>query len=962
FGEGAEDYILTKVGSVENESGTVTIKAADEYEISDFFSYIKIDTEAARAEAKEQSTFSKSRAAIDINPQAWFTIAFSQGFESGNLSGNTSGQAEILVNFRFYYDFKLLGKDYYDISNRVEYKTTGELSLTISGGVDKEKAHPIIKAVVPITAGLNGNFGLKMKFSAKAEISVKGSLEISGAMGFRNVSGKATEDLSVSPSLVYKCDASVAGVITVTPVLSVDFVALELVDVSVGVEFPAKFTLKLYEHEETTEEFPEIKHSCDKCVDGTFKMQVALFAEAQMGFGKAKVTLARLEYLFPEGTAKSFYISFRGSSNGPIFDKFDWGECPNKKYKVNVTVIDEKDKPIKNAVISEVTKDISKPDGTPAPAPIENVSTDENGEAIAYFAVDKHAVTSKHEIYLVDNARMPEPDVEFEIVEIEEEENYEPLDLTIYMELDGDGKCGEEAVYSLYEDGTLYIKGKGAMWNFLPMFGVCPGYYDYRDAIYSVIVEDDITTIGSNAFDNCKNISYVELPDSIEVIGSYAFRGCKNLKDIYIPIYVTVIDFGAFEDCDSLLNVVIPDGIVAISGNLFNDCEKLESVIIPISVQEIGDKAFNNCNSLKSVTIPEGVLRIEDCLFAGCDKLTTVKIPTTITSIGSYAFERCSSLIELKLPKGILNIEQSAFANCASLAKISIPNGVESIGAFAFENCVAIADMVIPNSVINMEMYAFRNCDNLSAITIPSSIKRISDGMFYDCDKLSYVTISEGITEIGNNAFENCYNMKVINIPSSVTEIKHWAIRFDPFCKNFLDGYPGYVIYYAGTKEQWIKIYPGYHYPNVDLEEGLRLCGVVCLGSSETSVAGMPLQNKTMKVLSSSQLTNLSEKLITKTIKTVPGSNYVIAVVKNDTADDLLSRDNLLYIDQKEADSNTLSFSFVLNEYTTDYKVLFFSDEAHVHSYEKKETKPTCKEEGKIIYTCSCGASYSETL
>ncbi len=36
--------------------------------------------------------------------------------------------------------------------------------------------------------------------------------------------------------------------------------------------------------------------------------------------------------------------------------------------------------------------------------------------------------------------------------------------------------------------------------------------------------------------------------------------------------------------------------------------------------------------------------------------------------------------------------------------------------------------------------------------------------------------------------------------------------------------------------------------------------------------------------------------------------------------------------------------------------------DGHTHSYQKEETAPTCSKKGKIVYTCSCGDTYTETI
>ena len=64
-----------------------------------------------------------------------------------------------------------------------------------------------------------------------------------------------------------------------------------------------------------------------------------------------------------------------------------------------------------------------------------------------------------------------------------------------------------------------------------------------------------ITTIGNEAFQNCRSLTSVNIPDSVTSIGSYAFYYCTSLTSITIPDSVTSIGDGAFYRCTSLTEV-----------------------------------------------------------------------------------------------------------------------------------------------------------------------------------------------------------------------------------------------------------------------------------------------------------------------------------------------------------------------------------------------------------------------
>lgn len=90
---------------------------------------------------------------------------------------------------------------------------------------------------------------------------------------------------------------------------------------------------------------------------------------------------------------------------------------------------------------------------------------------------------------------------------------------------------------------------------------------------------------------------------TVTTIGINAFYDCKNLTSVVIPNTVTYIPGGAFMYCSSLASVVIPNSVGSIGGGAFAGCSSLSSVVIPSSVWSIGGGAFASCSSLKKVII-----------------------------------------------------------------------------------------------------------------------------------------------------------------------------------------------------------------------------------------------------------------------------------------------------------------------------------------------------------------------
>ena len=90
----------------------------------------------------------------------------------------------------------------------------------------------------------------------------------------------------------------------------------------------------------------------------------------------------------------------------------------------------------------------------------------------------------------------------------------------------------------------------------------------------SVIDGKSVTSIGGRAFN------------------AYDIEACKNLTSIIIPDNVTSIGYDAFSGCTGLTSVIIPDSVTSIGGLAFYGCTSLTDVTIPASVTSIGGGAF----------------------------------------------------------------------------------------------------------------------------------------------------------------------------------------------------------------------------------------------------------------------------------------------------------------------------------------------------------------------------------
>ena len=363
---------------------------------------------------------------------------------------------------------------------------------------------------------------------------------------------------------------------------------------------------------------------------------------------------------------------------------------------------------------------------------------------------------------------------------------------------------GTEATvtFQRYESGTFISDYAGDI--------IIPQEVTYEDKNYKV------TSIGDNAFNDCSNLTFINISNSVTSIGDNAFNDCSNLTFINIPNSVTSIGFRGFYNCTNLASVSIPnsvtsigsgafygttwydnqpegviyagkvaytykykgampdnttvnlkEGTIGITEYAFYGCSNLTSISIPNSVTSIGDYAFQGCSGLTSIVIPSGITDISNKVFSGCSSLKSITIPSSVTSIGNSAFSGCSSLASITIPSSVTTIGGSAFNGCSSLTSITIPDGVTSIDSYAFQNCSGLTSITIPDGVTSIDSYAFQNCSGLTSITIPNSVTSIDNYAFQNCTGLTSITIPNSVTSIGTYACLGCSNLKTVHLNSN---------------------------------------------------------------------------------------------------------------------------------------------------------------------------------------------------
>ena len=357
------------------------------------------------------------------------------------------------------------------------------------------------------------------------------------------------------------------------------------------------------------------------------------------------------------------------------------------------------------------------------------------------------------------------------------------------------GVNGGNVKYALYDNGNLYIYGKGDMADYDASNSEYSPFFDIDSDIVRVVVEEGVTSIGATAFYYKLDIEQVILPESLTKISKEAFLACNSLSSIIVPSSVTQIDshslgfimtngaYGSFKvgnftiygksgtpietyasDNDiEFVKIDSSESAQSESGscgeNVNWTLNKITGELVISGNGKMDDfyyydytSPFYGNHDIKSVRIEEGVTSVGDYAFYGCDNLTSVTFPKTLKSVGSHAFHLFSALINgnyprvglrnVALPEGLEEIKNNAF-NWCGLEEVYIPKTVKQILSGAFYN-YTLREIEVDSrnpyflskdgvlySKTNESLLYFPAKNKTKVLEIPENITSIDSGCFY---------------------------------------------------------------------------------------------------------------------------------------------------------------------------------------------------------------------------------------
>ena len=293
-------------------------------------------------------------------------------------------------------------------------------------------------------------------------------------------------------------------------------------------------------------------------------------------------------------------------------------------------------------------------------------------------------------------------------------------------------------------------------------------------ALVEVVIPDNITFIGANAFRLCGSLEKVTMTDAVTTIGYQAFAACQKLREINLSENLEVIPIGCFSWCDSLKTITLPHSLKSIEREGFRGTKNLKTII---------------CKAWDRPTWEN-----EDVFDAEVKANTTLLVPPTY--IASYkgkapwsSFSKIKALAYdidknglyyITNDRGTMDVTykdtnyNSYSGNVYIPGTITLPEGtfdVEGIGTLAFFACRDVTSVNFgSNKLKTIGDRSFMACYGLTGISIPSNVETIDNNAFTNCTSLRNITLREGLKTIGSQALSSTA-LTQITLPASLESI-----------------------------------------------------------------------------------------------------------------------------------------------------------------------------------------------
>lgn len=305
-------------------------------------------------------------------------------------------------------------------------------------------------------------------------------------------------------------------------------------------------------------------------------------------------------------------------------------------------------------------------------------------------------------------------------------------------------------------------------------------------------VEYPVTSIGSNAFQDCKALTSVDMP-SVTSIGGDAFQSCSSLTSVDMPL-VTSISVWAFRD-SPIINLSLPATLTSIGNGCFTKTREITLAATTPAVLETG--AFWKYAVIR---VPESAVddyrtaagwsNYKDHILSMSD-ITDYDVTVTAQEkksglLNVLGQDNLGKVVSLKVTGTINSYDIMVIRNkMPNLHYLDLTDATivandfeyytgyhtedNIIGAYMFARLDKLLSVKLPKNATRIREYALSSCGNLAEVVLPVKLESIGSRAFFDCEILKNIDFPPALKAIGSFAFLNCIRLEKISLPGVET-------------------------------------------------------------------------------------------------------------------------------------------------------------------------------------------------
>ena len=284
--------------------------------------------------------------------------------------------------------------------------------------------------------------------------------------------------------------------------------------------------------------------------------------------------------------------------------------------------------------------------------------------------------------------------------------------------------------------------------------------FEKSKGITELIISKNVTSIGENAFFECKNLKKILFEENckLRILRQYCFSG-TGIESIALPDNLQYVLSGVFDKCFDLRGIFISKSVTDIRGSSFGEVPNLEEISVAVDNKEFVSHNGNlyawDMYSLvkyasgkpdKIFSLPEDTNSICEMAFAYSNNLEEIHdLSVNISKIGDYAFLNCKKLTCTPSNPYDANIGKDVYLGCDAL-----------------DSTALLIERLVREEVIKQSPY-FHDERNaaLMNMTVSDEISTLKRG-FFSSNIIESVSIHKNVNEIEVGAVGDCFLLKEI--------------------------------------------------------------------------------------------------------------------------------------------------------------------------------------------------------